>query len=318
MTDGKIRRICIYGTGGVGGYFGGLLCGSSAEQPRRKTEIDFIARGAHLDEIKKSGLLLNTADTRNLVCKPAHATETFSKLQPPDLIILTVKGYDLEATIQTIAENINDDTVILPLLNGVDIYERIRSRLSRGIVFPACVYVVSNIEKPGVVTQKGAAGKIMFGKDPKHPAYVPEHLLALFRESGIQANWMENPFPAIWEKYLFIAPFALVTGRYGATFGSLMASTELKEKTRELMREVIALAKCQGIEFRNTVIEETLGKANNFPYDSKTSFQRDLEQKQKGKQNEGDLFGGTIIRLGEKYGVPTPATAELYAALLKM
>jgi 2-dehydropantoate 2-reductase len=312
-SEKKINRICVYGIGGVGGYFGGLLAHAIFGQPDAGREIYFIGRGAHLQEIKKNGLLLNTSEQTGLVCKPAKVVENMEGLPVCDLIFLTVKSYDLEQTVKLISKYTHKDTMIIPLLNGVDIYHRVRSVLETGIVFPSCVYIFSSIERPGVVTQKGPAGRIIFGKDPKRPDIIPQNIIDLFKNAGINHQWMENAFPAIWEKYLFIAPFALVTARYNATFGEVLKSPELKETTQRIMNELVAIAEYEDILFDEGSIAKTLEKAATFPPESKTSYQRDLEQK--GKKNEGDLFGGAIIRLGKKYGVKTPVTEELYASL---
>jgi 2-dehydropantoate 2-reductase len=310
-----VKRICVYGVGGAGGYFGGLLANRIAQQHDTEREVYFVGRGAHLQEIKKNGLILNTSEQKGLVCKPTRAVEKFDELPEVDLILLAVKSYDLEQTLKQISKQIKDDTVIIPLLNGVDIYHRVRKIVAAGIVLPACVYVFSSIEKPGTVTQKGPAAMLIFGKDPQHPEIVPQDVIDLFTYAGISNKWTENAVPAIWKKYLFIAPFALVTGRYGATFGEIMDKPELQEKARSIMSELIAIAKFEGVEFRDTTIAENLDKVRSFPRDSKTSYQRDLEQK--GRKNEGDLFGETIIRLGKKYGVKTPVTEELYAFIQK-
>ncbi len=316
MSEKKeLKRICVYGVGGVGGYFGGLIANKIAEQNDKDHEIYFLGRGTHLQEIRKNGLILNMHDRSGLVCKPTGAVEHFSELPPIDLIFLAVKSYDLDETVKTVAQQVQADTMIIPMLNGVDIHQRIRKILTAGIVFPACVYVFSNIVKPGTVTQKGPVGTIIFGKDPAHPDIVPQNIIDLFKNANISCKWTDNAFPAIWKKYLFIAPFALVTGRYGATFGKIMETPEYKDKVSGVMNELIAIARFEGVEFRESTITENLDKARTFPYESKSSYQRDLEQA--GKKNEGDLFGETILRLGKKYGVKTPVTEELYTAIQK-
>jgi 2-dehydropantoate 2-reductase len=309
-SNKKIERIAVYGVGGVGGYFGGQLANKINEQHDKEREIYFIGRGAHLQEIKKQGLTLKIADLTPLICKPTRAVESFDDVPTPDIILLAVKSYDLDQAVRQISKRIKENTVILPLLNGVDIYRRVRNILPIGHVFPACVYVFSSIEKPGTVIQKGTAGRIVFGKDPDRPDMVPQHVIDLFSYAGIRSKWVENISQEIWKKYLLIAPFALVTGCYGVTFGEIMEKQELQEMTRHVMEELIAIAKFEGVDFQDTIISDTLENARKLPYESKTSYQRDLEHK--GKKNEGDLFGDTIIRLGKRYEVKTPITTELY------
>lgn len=304
-TSDKIKRICIYGTGGVGGFFGGKM--ASEIETSQEHEIYFIARGDHLHKIQEKGLVLNTVQ-QEMICKPTEALEDYDKIPAPDLVLICVKGYDLDAAIDKISNNIKDDTIIIPLLNGVDIYNRIRNKLQKGIILPACVYVGTYIEKPGVVTQTGGEGKIIMGKDPHYSSFIPNSIKDLFNHLNIDYELVEDSFPAIWEKYIFIAAFGLVSAAYDKSLGEIMDDRELKETTRKIMEEIISIAAFEGVKLKESIIEESLEKANNFPHETTTSYHKDIIH---GKKNEGDLFGGAIIRLGQKYNVPTPVTKKL-------
>jgi 2-dehydropantoate 2-reductase len=306
-----IKKVCIFGVGGLGGYYGGEIANIFSRAGNDR-ELYFVARGKHLDAIQKVGLVLKTPDGE-LVCRPDKAVEDFAELPQADLILLCVKGCDIPDAAKAIAKNCKKDAYIVPLLNGVDVYERIREHLDTGIVFPTCVYIASSIEKPGTVTKIGGPCMIHFGKDPKHPAVVPEEVCALFDEMGFSYQWHESALAAIWEKYMFVAAFALYSAYCGKNFGEILASEAAKQEVKNIMSEVFALSKAAGISLRETIVEETLDKANSFPPETKTSYQRDLERNSKG--NEGDLFGGTIIKLGRKYGVATDATEHFYHAI---
>lgn len=256
-------------------------------------------------------MTLNTDNQRGLICRPTLATDNFKDLPKVDLIFVCVKSYDLDSAIEQISGRVDSDTIVIPLLNGADIYERIRSRMDAGLVLPACVFVGVHIEEPGVVSQKGGSGTILFGKDPKHPGIVPENVLEFLNYVGIKHQWIDDPRPAIWEKYIFIAPFALVTAYSGKVLGNVIQDQALREQVRDIMREVALIAEHEGVVLRDTIVEESLDKANDFPYETKTSFQRDYEKA--GKKNEADLFGGTILRLGKKHGISTPVTERIYS-----
>lgn len=306
-----IKRVCIYGVGGVGGYFGGKIAHKLAQINKGDYEVYFVARGEHLAAIKENGLILHTDDRHDLVCKPTLATDNFTELPDPDLILVCVKSYDLDPVIEQISGKVGSDTIVIPLLNGADIYERVRSKMDAGIVLPACVFVGVHIKEPGTVSQKGGSGTILFGKDPKHPDFIPANVLEFFDYMDVKYQWADDPRPAIWEKYIFIAPFALVTAYSGKVLGEVMQDQTLRDQVRDIMAEVALVAKHEGVVLRDTIIEESLNKANDFPYETKTSFQRDYEQA--GKRNEADLFGGTILRLGKKHGIPTPMTERIYS-----
>jgi len=307
-----IKSVCIYGIGGVGGYFGGRIA-HEISKGNRVIQVYFIGRGEHLKAVQQHGLNLIT-DKGEFVCFPNIATDNIRHIPTPDLYLLCVKGYDLNNAVISISKNISADTIILPLLNGVDIYERIRTSLQKAIVSPASVYVSSSIEKPGTIRQKGAEGHIIFGKDPRYLNYNYKYLVEFFNKMGISNTWYANPYPAIWEKYIFITAFSLMTAYSGKTIGGVLSDDKLKSMTENIMKEVVLVGKTNNIDFKQDVVEKTLQKAQNFPYETKTSFQRDYE---KGKtRHEGDIFGGTLIRLAKEYNIPIPTITDVYGILM--
>ena len=153
-------KIAVVGLGGVGGYFGGKIARKYAGSPEHG--VVFIARGAHLAAIRRDGLLLKTVEEEFRV-KPDLATDNPSEAGRCDLILFSVKEYDLEAAATALIPLLHEKTIVLPVLNGVDIAERLRSILPRGVVLSGCVYISAFIEAPGVVRQVGGACRLLFG-----------------------------------------------------------------------------------------------------------------------------------------------------------
>ncbi|MDH5542564.1 MAG: 2-dehydropantoate 2-reductase [Nitrospinota bacterium] len=311
MTSANnIENLCIYGVGGVGGYFGGKILSSALKNQNGFPKTYFIARGEHLNAIRRSGLSLVTPSA-TFTGKPTVATDDVESIPCPDLILLCVKSYGLDEAMNALKKKVKENTVIIPLLNGVDIYERIRTHINVGILFPACVFVGTHIDSPGIIRQNGGNGRILFGRDPQHPEFIPESSIDFFKKAEIDFSWMDDPYPAIWGKFIFIAAFGLVTARSGCTLGELMKDDAQVRSVLEVMGEIKVIAQAKGILLPENIIGESLAKANNFPPETKTSYQRDIESG--GGKNEGDLFGGTIIRLGEELSVPTPVTKTIYS-----
>ena len=94
-------------------------------------------------------------------------------LPVPDVVLLCVKGYGLDEALRQIAAHSHDGTVVIPLLNGIDIHERIRAQLPNTRVLPACVFVGTHVDRPGVISQAGGDGVIFLGGDPDDPGFVP-------------------------------------------------------------------------------------------------------------------------------------------------
>ena len=310
----KIKNIAVFGIGGIGGYFGGRIAHRINKYHPDK-EVYFIARGEHLRAIQEKGLKVVT-DDEEFLNFPNIATDKIRHIATPDLYLLCVKGYDLNDAVTEIAKNIYHDTIILPLLNGVDIYERVSAIFSRGIIIPAAVYVSAFIEKPGVIRQKGPAGRIVYGPDrnPELLNFDYQNLKDFLSEMEIRADWFDNPYPAIWGKYVFIAAFGLTTAYSGKSIGGVLENSELKDLTESIMKEIVLIARSKGVDLRQGVIESSMQVARGFPYDATTSFQKDYARRD--GRNEGDIFGGTLIRMAKNRGIPIPNITETYNKLI--
>jgi 2-dehydropantoate 2-reductase len=301
-------NVCVMGVGGVGGYFGGKLAHAFSSNSDSSADIFFVARGKHLAAIRDNGLIVKSPEFGTITCKPTLATERIIELPRLDVLLITVKGYDLMEAATSMKDHIEENTIILAPLNGADIQEKLRIKINTGIILPSCAYISSYIEEPGVV-HTGKPGKIIFGKDPAYPDYTPHQLFRLFQKSSIDYEWKEDANPAIWEKYIFIASFSLISAYYNRTLGEIIEEPSLKKGVIAIMNEIYSIALKRKIQLPDGIVDLSLKKATMFPPDTQTSLQRDISQK-KGK-SELELFGGTIIDLGRKAGIPTPATGKI-------
>ena len=302
-----IQNIAIIGVGGVGGYFGGKLCLA------QRTAVSFIARGDHLRAIREHGLRLDTEAEGELMCQPSLATDDIAALTSPDLCLICVKEFDLAAVLAALKPLIHDRTIILPLLNGMDVHARIRKVIDRGIVLPACVYVGTHIESPGVVRQRGGACKIFFGVDPGRADFNPAELLHLFADSKIKCEFTPQVQKEIWTKFIFICAYGTVTAAHNRTVGEVFENAALRAEVEDIMEECVALAKTMGVQLPNDIVQTSLAKAKSFPFETKTSFQRDFERAD--KPDERNLFAGAVLQRADALGLHVPKTRKLFDVL---
>ena len=304
-----VQSVGIIGVGGVGGYFGGKLC--RAAEP--EWNVTFLARGAHLNAIRENGLTVETVKEGRFTCHPAIASDSIEQLPELDFCLISVKGYDLEQVVTALKNRVTRGSLILPLLNGIDIDARIRGLLPDAIVLPGCAYISSHIESPGKIAQTGGPCKIIFGRDPYHPDTSPEEVTGILKKAGILFEWTENPYSKIWEKFLFIAPFSLVTACFDKTIGEVIASPVLTRTVRTIMEEIVALAGKEGVPLPEGAADAAFDKARGFPPDTRTSFQQDFARPD--RRDEREIFGKTILRLCMKADLPCDATREVYRRL---
>ena len=301
-------RIAVIGIGGVGGAFGGKLASRYGSGPDH--EVVFIARGEHLKAIRGKGMTLITTAGESLV-RPSLATDNPAEAGAFDVVLFAVKSYGLEEAARMVAGNIKDDTVIIPLLNGVDITERLQGVLPRGICLHGTVYVSAFIEAPGVIRQVSPASRLIFGPDGGSvERFRP--IDALFQEAGITSELTSSSQSALWTKFIFICPAAGVTSLLQKPFGEVMDDPEGRDLLAGLIGEVEQIARAKGIDLPGDIAQVSLDKVKQFPYETKTSMQLDYE---KGRETEIDIFTGYIVRTGQKLGIKTPLHERVYKTL---
>jgi 2-dehydropantoate 2-reductase len=301
-------KIAVLGIGGVGGYYGAKL--ASAYASSKEHRIFFIARGEHLKAIQEKSLTLITP-TESISATASVATENPEGLGPLDLVLVCVKGYGLEDAVRLISFNIHADSIVIPLLNGVDNAERIRKVLKKGIIMNGCVYISSHIEKPGVIEQTGGSCKLLFGPENGSSA-VYQNIENILANANINASLSENIAVDVWTKYIFIGPMAGLSSVLQLSLGAIMEDEKNRTTLEGLMKEVASIAAAQKIDLPEGIVSSSLAMTNNFPYDTKTSMQLDRER---GNPMEVDTFIGYIVKMGKTLGIPTPRHEEILSVL---
>ena len=308
------KTISVIGLGGVVGYFGFKL--AQTYHDSLDVSIAFVARRETYKVVKEQGLTLLSAEHPKNTCYPNELIENLKDLPISDLILICVKEYDLEEVCLLINNKIKKDTIVLPLMNGADIYERIRKIIHNGIVFPACVYVASHIKAKACIEHKGKSGKILIGKDPLHKDYNPNSIIQLLKHAGIDIEFKEDVLTEIWAKFIFIASFGLVTARYNKSIGQVNEEDNLKKEAHSIMEEIKSIAILKGINISDTIIHATFKKAATFPYHTPTSLQLDVQANK--AQNELELFAGSIIKYGRELGTEVPTTTQIYKEIKQL
>jgi len=301
-------RIAIVGIGGVGGYFGGLLSRQYSE--KEGFEIIFVARGKHLEAIKQNGLQVQSK-LGHFITKPSFATNNPAELGKFDVILFCVKEYDLRQSARLLQSNVGEDTIVIPLLNGVGNDETLRGLLKGGIIFNGGVYIGAHLLKPGVCAQTGGSCQFYFGFESGLPAKGPE-LEKMFTSAGIQAAYRTDIRKIVWEKYIFISPFASATTYFDKSMRALLDSDTDRAFLENLIREILSIAAFNGIKFKKNAMKNTIEKASLFPYETKTSMQMDFE---KGKKAELDIFTGFVVNQAREFGVAVPYHQKVLSVL---
>jgi 2-dehydropantoate 2-reductase len=296
-------KIAVFGAGGVGAFFGGLLVRGGAD-------VHFVARGPQLEWLRTSGILVRSLRLGEVQIPPVHAESDPARIGVCDLVLVCVKAQQTVAILDSISALVGEQTTIVTLQNGVESDEPLAERFGPSRVVPGVVYVGATLEAPGVVTHV-AAGTIAIGvRDHGDPSRLPAVAAAL-RQTGQPVNVVDDIQHERWLKLLWNASFNPVSAISGKTPRELVAVPSTRQLVVELMREVIAVAGAQGIVIDESAVAEQLGWTEHAPA-IRTSMMVDRER---GRGMEIDALVGVVIRKGRQHHVATPFSQSMYALL---
>ncbi len=298
-------KIAVLGTGGVGGYYGGLLA-------KQGHEVSFIARGAHLEAIRRDGLQIRSVHG-DFSIQPARAFADPAQIGPVDLVLFCTKTYDTERAAESIRPLITQQTTILSFQNGVDSAERIGAILGMSHLMGAATWISSAIEAPGVIRQVSAFRRIVFGELDGSISPRAKSISELFSPTGITVEISSEIVKVLWTKFLFIAAASGVGSLTRLPMGEYRSVPETRRVLTSLMGEIGAVARAQNIILDTDVVEKTLAFIDASAPTIVPSMQRDFET---GHISELEAVIGVICRKGRELGVPTPIADLTYAILL--
>jgi 2-dehydropantoate 2-reductase len=297
-------KIAIVGTGGAGGYYGGLLA-------RSGHAVSFIARGAHLQAIRSHGLRVLSVHG-DFEINPARATDDPAEIGAVDLTIFTVKTYDTDHAAQMMRPLVSSHTAILSLQNGVESAAHLSRYFGRDNVLGGATWIVSSIVEPGVIRQESQFRRIVLGELDGRESQRAQDIRDALAQAGITAEVSDNIEKVLWAKLLFIASFSGITSVTRAPAGPVMACAESRSLLEQAMREVEAVARAKGISLDADVVDKTMTFVANLSPDATSSMQRDVAA---GRRLEHNAINGAIVRAGRETGIATPVHEFIWTCL---
>ncbi|HXF85764.1 MAG TPA: 2-dehydropantoate 2-reductase [Anaerolineales bacterium] len=298
-------KILIMGSGGVGGYYGGLLA-------QQGNDVTFIARGAHLQAIREKGLQVKSI-FGDFTVFPAKATDDPAEVGVVDLVLFCTKTYSTDEAARALSPVIGAQTAVLSLQNGVDAVERIGSIVGMDHVLGGATWLSSAVEAPGVIKQVSQFRRIVFGELDGKRSERAQSIHNVLQQTGITVEISENILKVLWTKFVFISAASSLGSLTRLPMGDYRSVPETRAMIVALMREVEALARAQGIALDEDVVQKSLEFMDSAAPHIKASMQLDVEG---GRRTELESMVGVIGRKGRELGIPTPTADFVYASLL--
>ena len=297
-------KIAVMGAGAIGGYFGGRLA-------KAGFDVSFIARGAHLDVIRKNGLKVLTP-LGDFTIHPATVTDDPAEVGPVDVILFMVKNYDTLRAAEQIRPLVGPDTAIIPFQNGVEARAMLSNVLGARHVLGGVAFIPASIQEPGVIKHNAELAKLVFGEFDKQITPRALSFLDALEKAGVTGEIPADISMVLWSKLMFLTSMSAINCITRQPVGLVQSDGETIALYMDAMREVAAVAVAHGVSLGEEAIADNMALAKSFPPNNKTSMFQDLEA---GRRLEIDYLSGAVVRLGREKGIETPIHRTAWVAI---
>jgi 2-dehydropantoate 2-reductase len=296
-----LARILVMGAGAVGGYYGACLA-------RRAHDVTFVARGRNLEALRSDGLRI-TGAMGDFHVPRAHATDDAPQAGEVDLVLLTVKSYDLEEAAAAVRGR---SQLVLTLQNGVEAPDLARDILG-DVVLAGSTGIVADLSEPGHVHVVSDYAWVRFGEPDGGGVSDRVRLVARWLDAdGIEAIPVEDARVALWEKMSLMCAMAGLTSLHQRPMGEILGDPGLRNVFEEIVRECEAVAVARGVPLPERFAELRMRYAAGIDPGAMSSMSRDLAR---GRRVELETFNGAIVRMGAELGIEVPQNTAVYEGI---
>ena len=290
-------KYAIIGAGGTGGCLGFFL-------QKAGKDVTLIARGKHLEAIRKNGLTIQKLWDESRETLPVKACTAEEYKEIPDVILVCIKGYSMDETVPTIKKIAGKETVVIPILNIYGTGGRLQKKLPELTVTDGCIYVSANILEPGVILQHGKILRVVFGaRKPEEETEKMREVAKDMVTDDLEVILSENIRRDAMVKFSYVSPIGTAGLYCNAVAADFQREGEQREMFKALIREIVALSHAMGIEFEEDLVERNLKILSSLSPEATTSLQRDVIE---GKRSEMDGLVYEVVRMGREYKVSMP------------
>jgi 2-dehydropantoate 2-reductase len=297
-------RILMVGAGGIGGYFGARLLEKGAD-------VTFLVREKRKQPLEENGLVVKSVHGDMQFHQPKtlisgeHA-ETF------DVILLSTKAYHLQGAIEGIRPYAGENTMILPLLNGIAHMDALIAALGEENVIGGLCFIETTLDESGNIIQTSPIHDLVFGERSGAKTERILRLADAFEGTKASFTLSDNIEQDMWHKYLFISTLSGVTSLFQAPIGPIRDQEQGIETLRTLLEEAGKVMRGVNAPLAEKIEEAQAEKIMQMGYNMKSSLQRDME---KGLKTEADHFFKYLLDLASTQNIPTPVIAAIYTNL---
>lgn len=300
-------KIAVVGTGGVGGYLGGLLA-------RAGEDVTFVARGDNFTALKQRGLDVCSVNG-DFTLPSVQVVESAEQLDQPEVVLVSTKSYDLHTIASQLERVLTPSTIVITLQNGIDNDLRLQALLPQATIYPGLVYIGSTKTAPGRIEQVAGPCTMTFGQRTAGVNQTLEELASRFRKADVLAKASTEIEKALWTKFLFIITFGGMVALCRCPIGAIVADDAAFALYTRVLDEGFAVSNAEGIGLEKAVRDSILQKSLEYlhtGYSSKASMLVDVENQ---RRTEIDALNGTIVSLAARHGIDVPLNQAIHTAI---
>lgn len=298
-------KIAMFGSGGVGGYYGARL-------QQAGEEVTFIARGAHAEAMRRDGLRIRS-EAGDALLKPVRVLEEPAQAGVQDLVIVAVKLWDSESAARALAPMAGPDTAVVSLQNGVDKDEVLTRQLGQDKVLGGVTHVFAVISSPGVIQHTGKLARVTIGELGGGRTERLERIGGALRKAGIEVIVSDDIRRVTWEKFVFLTALSGLTALTRKPVGEVRAHPATRALLLDALRETAQLARAEGARLDQGLPDQQLAAIDGLNPAMLSSMAQDLLR---GNRLELEWLSGAVVRRAQKLGVPVPVHRAIHAALV--
>lgn len=299
----EVVKFLIVGAGAVGGFFGGKLL-------EKGEDVTFLVREGRKQILQEKGLVIKSEmGSAKLLPKLIMKGEAAG---PFDVILLSTKAYHLDQAIEDVRPYVGENTIILPLLNGMAHFEKLDQKFGKEKVIGGLCYIEATLDREGAIIQKGPMHTVIFGERTGEKTDRILKLAAAFEGTKVNFQLSMNIEQELWNKYLFIATMSGITTIMRAPIGPICELPSGKETIKRLINEIITVMQKVGAPVTEQLESIQMEKITSLDPEMKSSMQRDME---KGLPIEGEHLHGYLLQIAKQHNIEVPILETVYTNL---
>lgn len=296
-------KFLVVGAGAVGGYFGGRLLEKGAD-------VTFLVREGRMRNLQEKGLVIHS-DYGSATLSPKTVI-TGEEVESYDVILLSTKAYQLDNAIDDVRPYVGENTMVIPLLNGMAHYNKLDEQFGKEKVIGGLCYIEATLDSEGAVIQKGPLHMLVYGERSGQESERIIKLAVALKGTKADFQLSSTIIEDLWHKYLFIATMSGITTLMRAPIGPICNHPSGMETIKQLTKEIIDVMNVAGAPISNELETIQMEKIANLAPEMKSSMQRDME---KGLPVEADHLHGYLLEIAKTADLPVPVLEAVYANL---